>query len=214
MKKITLALLTAGFLTTSAFAQVQLTVDNNIKVIAIDGQEIRHGLLQPLQQNFTIEAGRHVITARYDRLYNLRNNEHDYLKSNNVTVTVDLADNQTYQLIMPNQPNSYTAAKEYVKAPSLAITYNGNIITQESINEGRAGVLGGIKGAIGSLFGRGESASNSNQKAIVVINQASGNTVAINQAPIANADSLDGFMQLWLNASDEERKKIRQWIGQ
>lgn len=215
MKKPTLALLAASLLTTSAFAQVQLNVDDNIKVTAINGQEVRHGLLQPLQQSFTLEPGRHVITARYDRLFDLRNNEHDYLKSGNVTVTADLADNQTYQLIMPNQPNNYTAAKEYAKAPSLAVSHNGAIITQESISENRTGVLSGITGAIGGLFGRGESAVASNQKAIAAINQAPAPATQPAPVPVrANPDNLDGFMQLWLNASDEEREKIRQWIDQ
>ncbi|RKW43941.1 MAG: DUF2057 domain-containing protein, partial [Moraxella sp.] len=26
-------------------------------------------------------------------------------------------------------------------------------------------------------------------------------------------NTLDSFMQLWLNASEEEREKIRQWIA-
>lgn len=216
MKKNALTLLASSLISTAALAQVQLKVDDNIKVTAINGQEVRHGLLQPLQQNFTLEPGRHVITARYDRLFNLRNNEHDYLKSGNITVTADLADNQTYQLIMPNQPNNYTAAKEYAKAPSLAVSHNGTIITQESISETRTGILSGITGTIGGLFGRGESAVSSNQKAIAAINsQAPAPTQAPAPAPArANPDNLDGFMQLWLNASDEEREKIRQWIGQ
>lgn len=215
MKKTALTLMAASLLSTVAMAQVQLNVDDYIRVTAINGQEVRHGLLQPLQQNFTLEPGRHVITARYDRLFDLRHDEHDYLKSGNITVTADLADNQTYNLIMPNQPNNYAAAKEYAKAPSLAISHNGTIIAEESTSENRSGILSGITSAIGGIFNRGDLAVRSNQKAIAAINQAPANTAPTNPAPARAAnDNLDGFMQLWLNSSDEEREKIRQWIGQ
>ncbi|VEG13152.1 DUF2057 family protein [Moraxella cuniculi] len=207
MKKITIAsVLGIALASNIAIAKVELQVDDNIKVTAINGQEIRHGLLQPLQKTFSLEAGRHVITARYDRLFDISNSDHDYLKSDNITISADLADNQQYQLIMPNQPNNYNAAKEYAKAPTLAIAHNGNIIAQESTTQSRTGLLSGITGAIGNMFGRDNQAVNSNQQAIAAINQPPKTTNT------ANKDNLDGFMQLWLNASEEEREKIRQWI--
>ncbi|MFC0819465.1 DUF2057 domain-containing protein [Moraxella marmotae] len=209
MKKLALALSATALLSTAAAAQVQLNIDENIKVTAINGQEVRHGLLQPLQKSFTLQPGRHVITARYDRLFELRNNEHDYLKSNNITVTADLADNQSYQLTMPNQPNNYTAAKEYAKAPTLAVLHNGTVIAEQSDTDSRTGVLTGITNAIGGIFGRGDSAVTANQKAIAAINADQQPSTA----PAARTgDNLDGFMKLWLNASDEEREKIRQWV--
>lgn len=207
MKKITIAsALGIALASNIAIAKVELQVDDNIKVTAINGQEIRHGLLQPLQKTFNLEAGRHVITARYDRLFDISNSDHDYLKSDNITISADLADNQQYQLIMPNQPNNYNAAKEYAKAPTLAIAHNGNIIAQESTAQSRTGLLSGLTGAIGNMFGRDNQAVNSNQQAIAAINQPPKTTNT------ANKDNLDGFMQLWLNASEEEREKIRQWI--
>ncbi|MFB6349049.1 DUF2057 domain-containing protein [Moraxella sp. ZJ142] len=209
MKKLALALSATALLSTAAAAQVQLNIDENIKVTAINGQEVRHGLLQPLQKSFTLQPGRHVITARYDRLFELRNNEHDYLKSNNITVTADLADNQSYQLTMPNQPNNYTAAKEYAKAPTLAVLHNGTVIAEQSDTDSRTGVLTGITNAIGGIFGRGDSAVTANQKAIAAINADQQPSTT----PTARTgDNLDGFMKLWLNASDEEREKIRQWV--
>lgn len=66
MKKLSLMLIIALF--TPAFANVHLTVDEHIKVTAINGQEIKHGALQPLKREFILDAGRHVITAHYDRL--------------------------------------------------------------------------------------------------------------------------------------------------
>lgn len=208
MKK-TLALTLLTIISTTAFAEVTLKVDENIKVTAINGQEIRHNLLQPLKRDFTLQAGRHVITARYDRLFDLTSGSHDYLKSGNITVTADLADNQSYQLVMPNQPNNYHSAKEYAKSPSLAITHNGNIIAQENTSEQREGILSGL----GGLFNRDKGVT-ANQKAISALNQAQPTTTVVTQPQVAKQpkDNLDGFMQLWLNSSEEEREKIRQWV--
>ncbi len=216
MKMITKAIIASLALSAAyAHAEVRLLVDDNIKVTAINGQEVRHGALQPLQREFKLEAGRHVVTARYDRIFDLTRGDHDYLKSGNITVTADLQDNQTYQLVMPNQPNNYNAAKEYVKSPTLAVAQNGQVIAQESIVEDRTGVLSSITQSIGGMFGR-DNAVTSNQRTIAALNQAPTTAVtassAPTQAPIAR-DNLDGFMQLWLNSSEEEREKIRQWIG-
>lgn len=211
MKK-TLAIALLAIISTTAYADVTLKVDENIKVTAINGQEIRHNLLQPLKRDFTLQAGRHVITARYDRLFDLTSGSHDYLKSGNITVTADLADNQSYQLVMPNQPNNYHSAKEYAKSPSLAITLNGNVIAQENTSEQREGILSGL----GGLFGRDKGVT-ANQKAISALNQAQQPTATVATQPVQVAkpeskDNLDGFMQLWLNSSEEEREKIRQWV--
>lgn len=220
MKKSLLILTT--FISTVAMADVKLTVDDNIKVTAINGQEVRHNVLQPLKRDFTLQAGRHVITARYDRLFDLTNGSHDYLKSGNITVTAELADNQSYQLIMPNQPNNYQSAKEYAKAPSLAITHNGNIIAQENVSQERAGIFSGLN--LGGLFGK-DKAVNDNQKVIASLNQAQAQTAqpqptqnvsvpaqTTQQTAPQAKNNLDGFMHLWLNASEEEREKIRQWV--
>lgn len=199
MKK--LYALLALTLSMPTLAQVQLLVDENIKVTAINGKEVKHGALQPLRREFSLDAGRHVISARYDRLFDLTRGEHDYVKSGNVTVTADLADNQTYHLTMPNQPNTHKEAKEYAKSPTLAITQNNNIIiTQEKSDGSQAGLLS----SLGGLFGRDNVAVIDNQQAIAAITPS---------APTPTTkDNLDGFMQLWLNASPEEREKIRQWI--
>mgnify|MGYP003586328009 CR=1 FL=1 len=219
MKKIALTLLALSVVYAgNAFAEAKLLVENYVKVTAINGKEVRHNALQPLKREFNLEAGRHVITARYDRLFDLTRGDHDYLKSANVTVTADLADNQTYQLTMPNQPTHYQDAKEYIKSPTLAVSQNGQIIAQESVTVQREGILS----SLGNMFGRND-AINANQQAIASLNQnqtpatnapttTAGAGVSSSTSAQANKDNLDGFMQLWLNSSEEEREKIRQWV--
>lgn len=211
----------------AAQAEVTLQVDDNIKVTVINGQSVSTGIFEEPIKSFTLEPGKHVITAKYDRLYILPRDEHDYLRSNNITVTAEMMDNQTYRLAMLNQPEDYNKAREYVKKPTLAVMKGSQIIAQEtSLNQDK-----GLFAGLSSLFG-GESAQIENQKAIAAVNSqsssstttnVSGNTIsavspAANSKPVtqrpsnANADTLDGFMQLWLEASPDEREKIRQWI--
>lgn len=197
---------------TSVSAEVKLTVEDHVKVIAINGQEVKNSPFLPNKQNFTLQAGRHVITARYDRLFDVTSNSHDYLKSGNITLSVDLQDNQSYQLIMPNQPNHYTKAKEYVKSPTLALAQNGKIIAQETQAEKQEGILS----SLGGLFGKDKKAIESNQKTVAAITTPSlpstpQNTVAT--TPALKNNTLDNFMQIWLNANEEEREKIRQWVA-
>ena len=201
------------FSLTFAHAEVTLSVDDNIKVTAINGQQMNSSPFQSLKKSFNLQPGKHVITAKYDRLYDLRNDEHDYLRSGNVTVTAEMQDNQTYRLAMPGQPEKYEEAKQYAKAPTLAVMKGSQVVSKSTgVSE-----EGGLFSSITSLFGSND-AQMENQKAIAAIN-ADGKSSSSNAiAPVstnsnsAQADTLDRFMQLWLQATPDEREKIRQWI--
>ncbi len=188
-------------ISTATWADVKLLVDDYIKVTAINGQEINQGVFTPLQREFTLNPGTNVITARYDRLFNLTRDNHDYLRSKDVTVSAQLADNQTYHLTMPNSPERYSDAVNYAKAPTLAITQNTQVISEQSAS---ASSNSGLFANIGALFERNDKAVSQNQ-AVVQAVQSTTNT---------QHSTLDQFMQLWLNASETERQKIREWVQQ
>lgn len=210
---------------TSAVASVTLAVDDNIKVTAINGQAYNSSPFQKIQRLYTLQPGKHVITARYDRLYELAGDNHDYVKSGHVTLTAELADNQNYQLVMPGQPESYRDAREYAKNPQLAIKQGNKIVASQSVsaNTKNTGLLGGLGSAIGGLFGGNSFGNNSaveaNSQAIAAIDSQpasnSINMVSTQQmsANPANISTLDQFMQLWLQATPDEREKIRQWVS-
>lgn len=224
LKKLTTSalLIGAGSVSMLSHAAVTLLVDDHIKVTAINGQEVQQSAFQPLTKKFTLQPGTHAITAKYDRLYNLRRDEHDYLRSGNVSVTAQLADNQTYRLTMPNQPEAYEAAKDYAKQPTLAIQQNNTIIaSQQGMAGNQGGLLSGLGKAIGGVFGGAGDAELQNQRAIAALEQpatqpaqSSVNTGTAQPVPAAvqNGNTLDSFMQLWLQATPAEREKIRQWI--
>ena len=203
-------------------AAVTLVVDDHIKVTAINGQELTQSLLQPLTKSFTLQPGKHVITAKYDRLYDLRRDEHDYLRSGNVSVAAELADNQTYRLTMPNQPEDYAAAKKYAERPTLAIQSNNTIIaSQESVGDNSNSLFSGLGKALGGVFGGSGDAELQNQRAIAALDQPSvstnksvttGATVTQTTSVNASTNSLDQFMQIWLQATPAEREKMRQWM--
>ncbi len=235
LKKLTLGalLVSAGSVSMLTHAAVTLTVDDNIKVTAINGQELKQSVFQPLTKQLTLQPGQHVITAKYDRLYNLPRDEHDYLRSSNISVTANLADNQTYRLTMPNQPENYTAAKEYAERPTLAVQQNNTIIaSQQSMSGNDSGIFSGLGKALGGVFGGGGDAQLQNQQAIAALGQpavtaqnnvntgaVSSTTYTVTPAtPAANvaqsSNTLDSFMQIWLNATPSEREKMSQWIKQ
>lgn len=223
LKKLTIGtlLVSASSVSMLAQAEVTLLVDDNIKVTAINGQEIKQSPFQQLTKSFTLQPGQHAITAKYDRLYNLPRDEHDYLRSGNVSVVANLSDNQSYRLTMPNQPEDYAAAKKYAEQPTLAVQQNNTIIaSQQSVAGNDGGIFAGLGKAIGGVFGGGD-AEIQNQRVIAAIGQPTGQQVttgvtATNTYTVAPTatNTLDSFMQLWLQATPNEREKMRQWIQQ
>jgi hypothetical protein len=155
-------------------------------------------------------------------LYDLSRDEHDYLRSGNVSVVADLADNQTYRLTMLNQPEAYVAAKEYAKRPTLAIQQGNTVVaSQQGMGGNQGGLLSGLGRALGGVFDGGNDAEQQNQRVIASLNQPSttaynttGAATTVNQTASVggSADALDQFMQLWLKATPAEREKMRQWI--
>lgn len=206
-KLAVVALVTASV---SSMAQVTLNVGENTIVTAINGQEVKNSLFTEPKRVFKLEAGKHVITAKYERLYDLRGDNHDMLRSSNISLPVELSDNQSYELIMANQPEYYNQAKEYAKQPTLAIRQNGQILaSQQATDTNNNGIFSGLGTALGGMFGGGNKAVQVNQQAI----SALGTSAIATPVATPKADNtLDQFMQLWLKASPEEREKIRQWV--
>ena len=225
LRKISIGtvLVTASSVSVLAQAEVTLLVDDYIKVTAINGQEVSQSPFQPLIQSFTLQPGQHAITAKYDRLYNLPRDEHDYLRSGNISVVATMSDNQTYRLTMPNQPDDYSAAKEYAEQPTLAVQQNNTVIaSQQSMAGNNGGIFTGLGKAIGGVLSGNGDAEMQNQRAIAAIGQPNSTVQTNVSAPIAytttpvntvnsSTNTLDQFMQLWLQATPDEREKMRQW---
>lgn len=190
-----------------AFAQVKLLVDDHIKVTAINGESITHGLFTPIKQEFDLADGQHIISVRYERLFDINKNDHDILRSGEVTLSATLTDNGVYRLVMPNQPKRYQEAKEYIKSPSFAIVQGEQVVSKQSATYAQSG---GIFAGIGTLFGRENT--NKHQVVQAIQTTAQPSKTFVDVPAKASKNTLDAFMALWLNASEEEREKIRQWV--
>ncbi len=213
-KKLPLIVL-LSMASTFAYSAVTLDVEDNIKVTAINGQAVNKGLFSRDKSHFTLQAGKHVITARYDRMFNFSRDKHDYVKSGNITVTADLADNQTYKLVMPNQPKRYAQAKEYAQKPTLAIKLGNQTLASQSTQVAKGSLFATAEQKFSSLFNK-NNAVNDNAKVIASIAQTAPQTTTQNtsQATTENTKStLDQFMQIWLKATPAERERIRAWIA-
>ena len=204
-------LLSGASVSALSHADATLFVDDHIKVTAINGQELKQSIFQSSPKKFNLKPGQHVVTAKYDRLYNLGHDDHDYLRSGNISVAAELMDNQTYRLTMPNQPEAYEAAKEYAEQPTLAVQQGNTIIASQQSTKSDGGLFSGLGKALGGVFNGGGDAEAQNQS--VIASLESNGTQPI--APLAAAkttNTLDSFMQLWLQATPAEREKMRQWI--
>lgn len=193
-------------------AAVTLQVDDHIKVTAIDGETVNTGMFKRIKKSFTLPAGTHSITAKYDRLYDLRHDEHDYLRSHELTISNNFTDNTTYQLVMPNQPDDYRSAKKYVQSPSLAIMLGNTVVVQTKQSaHGNDGFLTNLFG-VNTGKGKQTSEQTTNQAKQMAPQQTASSTT---DATLPTSPSrLDQFMQLWLQATSEERDKIRSWVAQ
>ncbi len=193
-----------GSLSALVHADVSLSADDYIKVTAINGDAVNQSPFQRTQQSFSLQPGRHVITARYERLYELPGDNHEFVRSPNITLDVNLADNQAYRLSMSQAPERYEDAKQYVKSPKLTVMQGNQVIAEKS-STSRSG--GGLLSGLGSMFGRGD-AVNENQQVVAALPAQT----AAATPTVQSDNTLDNFMQLWLQATPEERQKIREWI--
>ncbi len=240
-KKLSIILTLIGIsLLSTVQAEINLLVDDHIKVTAINGQAVNTSFLKNPKKQYTLQAGQHVITAKYSRLYDLSKDSHDFVRSGNITISAKMDDKQTYRLVMPNQPEQYAKAKKFAKSPTLAIMHGNQVIASQNSQSSGGGLLSGVSSKIGGWFG-GNKAVQANTQTIAAINNAGNNNagnVATTNAPInstvpntptlqtntntsaptatrvQSGNVLDQFMQLWLQASPEERERIRGWVAQ
>lgn len=191
----------------SAHAESILLVGDSTVVTNINGQKIASGFFSSPPSKFNLPAGTHKITAKYERLYDLSKDNHDILRSVEITLPVTLEDNSTYTLDMINQPEKYKQAVKYAEKPTLGLMNKGKVLAQKT-------AITGSYSGFGGLF-------NSNDKS-VTINTTANNPAATpvnsseqvieDQTPKNEEKVLDNFMKMWLKATPAERQKIKDWV--
>lgn len=214
-KQLSLVLAMACMTVTgTALADAVLLVGENVIVTKIDDQKISNGFLSNPIRKFQLPAGQHKITAKYERLYDLTSDDHDIVRSTELTVLAQMQDSQSYKLVMSNQPDAYEKAVSYAEKPTMSLLNGGNVVASKTAITGSTGFLGGVTGSIGQIF-----TGKERQGDTVVINtnrtdtkHGVHSTTDGSRVSQQNKSTLDQFMRVWLNATPDERVKIKNWV--
>ncbi|ENX28236.1 hypothetical protein F891_01403 [Acinetobacter sp. CIP 101966] len=186
---------------TPVFSAVTVTVPEEIKIVAVNDQEVNSGLLRS-NQTYSLDAGVNAISVRYNEFFQHSDNSHDILKSGVVTVkTPSLKDGETYRLALIQAPKDFDAAQKYKDQPIIGLYDAKNqLLVQQT----------GAKDAAKPWFGNRvltkkvdlttQAATEVNQPAAIYTQSAEQNDQQL--------------IQLWQKASKAERQKFMTWLAE
>ena len=198
-----LGLATALLGVTPVYAAVNLSLPEELKLVAVNNQEVGSSLLRS-NQNFRLDAGESSISVRYQEYFQHWDNSHDILKSGVVTLnTPKLIDGQNYKLALVNAPKNYEDAQKYKEQPVIGLYDAQNQLIAQQV---------GIKDAAKPLFGNvafGKSVDLTMKKTEIAP------TAAVVNIPVVNiSNTVDvQLIELWKKANQQERQKFMSWLG-
>lgn len=185
---------------TSVFSAVTLQVPEEIKVVAINEQDLGLGILRA-NQDIKMDAGISIIQLRYHEFFQHEDHSHDILKSSIVDLTTPvLQENETYHLALINPPRNFEAAQLYKEQPIVGF-YNAQnqLLAQYT----------GRKEKVKSWWSPSIEVKTTNltQPTVITI-------------PVSKEESVDArvthqhMIQLWQKVSKTERQKFMMWLNQ
>ncbi|WP_180022729.1 MULTISPECIES: DUF2057 domain-containing protein [unclassified Acinetobacter] len=212
----------ALMLSSAGFAAVTLTVPEEIKIVAVNDQEVTGGLFRSTEK-YKLDAGENLLTVRYSEFFQHADNSHDILKSGVAAIrTPALIDGQEYRLGLVNAPKDFDAAQKYKDQPIFGLYDRSNqLLVQQA----------GAKKEQKSIFSNGVlgNAVDFTKKEAVPENQPApvyAQSVAVKPtnvvSPVAasknvtiNENGADQqLIQLWQKASKAERQKFMSWLAE
>ncbi|MFI9458144.1 DUF2057 family protein [Acinetobacter sp. NPDC052428] len=186
---------------TSVFSAVTVTVPEEIKVVAVNDQEVNSSLLRS-NQTYSLDAGINAISVRYNEFFQHSDNSHDILKSGVVTVkTPSLKDGETYRLGLIQAPKDFDAAQKYKDQPIIGLYDAKNqLLVQQA----------GTKDAAKPWFG--------NRVLTKKLDMTTQVATPVHQPAAVYTQSADQndqqLIQLWQKASKAERQKFMTWLAE
>lgn len=199
----------------SVFSAVTVTAPEEIKILAVNDQEVNTGLFRSENNAYKLDAGSSSISLRYIQYFEHMSGEHDIVKSGVVTLkTPNLQDNQTYQLALVNAPKTFEDAKKYAEQPTVALYDQKQqvLVQQTGANTEQKPWLSR------SMFGGAVDLTQKNVKAPV--NQppavyAAPPTTAQTAQLSTQASAVDKqLIELWKKADKTERQKFMSWVAE
>ena len=185
----------------SVFSAVTVTVPEEIKIVAVNDQEVNSGLLRS-NQTYSLDAGINAISVRYNEFFQHSDNSHDILKSGVVTVkTPSLKDGETYRLALIQAPKDFDAAQKYKNQPIIGLYDAKNqLLVQQT----------GAKDAAKPWFG--------NRVLTKKLDMTTQVATPVHQPAAVYTQSADQndqqLIQLWQKASKAERQKFMTWLAE
>lgn len=206
----------------SAFSAVTITAPEEIKIVALNDQEVNTGLFRSDNNQYKVDNGESLISVRYTQYFGHLNGEHDIVKSGVVTLkTPSLKDGENYRLDLINAPASFEAAKKYAEQPIIALVDKNKqlLVQQTGANTEQKPWLGQ------DIFAK---ATDLMQKKSVPLNQpapvytqaavVSGATSPASLNSSVSTHSVNTadqqLIQLWKNANKAERQKFMAWLAE
>ncbi|WP_180173535.1 DUF2057 domain-containing protein [Acinetobacter sp. YH12029] len=212
----------ALMLSSAGFAAVTLTVPEEIKIVAVNDQEVTGGLFRSTEK-YKLDAGENLLTVRYSEFFQHADNSHDILKSGVAAIrTPALIDGQEYRLGLVNAPKDFDAAQKYKDQPIFGLYDRSNqLLVQQA----------GAKKEQKSIFSNGVlgNAVDFAKKEAVPENQPSpvyAQSVTVKSTNVAshittpknvtiNENGADQqLIQIWQKANKAERQKFMSWLAE
>lgn len=196
----------------TTFSAVTITAPEEIKVLAVNDQEVNTGLFRAKNNQYKVDAGKNNLSVRYNQYFEHLNGEHDIVKSGVITLTTPLLkDGESYALNLVNAPTNYETAKKYAEQPVIALfDQNKKILVQQTgANTQQKPWLSQ------SLFGK---VTDLTQKKSIPLNQPApvysqtSVTESVEDRSISTTDQQ--LIQLWKKSSKIERQKFMNWLGE
>ena len=179
-------------LTFAADASGTLQAPEILQIMTIDGEEPPGSFLGSRNLSRPLPAGEHVLSVRYNQLFNLGADDHDILKSPPVAFRFTVEPGKTYQLQV-NPPKHYEDAKIFAKNPQIRLITVETGKSQDGIiikSLGQASLVDTIGKAFQSATGEGNEASTA-----------------------TTTTNLLQLQQSWLSASPAERQAFAAWLA-
>lgn len=187
------------------FAAVTLTVPEEIKIVAVNDQELSGGLFRSAEK-YTLNAGENVISVRYTEFFQHPDNSHDILKSGVASIrTPVLADGQQYRLALIDAPKDFDKAQKYKDQPIFGLYNKANqlLVQQQGAKQVQKAIFSN------AIFGNNldltkKTTAPANQPAPVYTQ---------NTSAVVNASDQQ-LIQLWQKATKVERQEFMSWLAE
>ena len=200
---------------TTVFSAVTITAPEEIKILAVNDQEVNTGLFRSKNNSYMVDAGESMLSVRYSQYFEHLNGEHDIVKSGVVTLkTPLLKDGENYRLDLVNAPTNFESAQKYAQQPIIGLfDQNKKILVQQT----------GVNTASKPWFTHGifANATDLTQKKSTPINQPApiyaqsvmtNVVIPTSSTSVGSADQQ--LIQLWKKSSKVERQQFMAWLAE